>query len=82
MIMDNKRYQEQCIKEARAIYRADKRKDAVKEYTSWAEKWEAVSPVEQPVGKKPLKEFTQVYTNLHKSLDTACRHLYYDDIQP
>ncbi len=39
-----KRDQEQCIKEARAIYSANNRSEATHAYRSWARKWRSISP--------------------------------------
>lgn len=57
-----KRDQEQCIKEARAIYSADTRSEAVKEYTSWAKKWKPISPKAVKCLEKDLEELLNFYT--------------------
>lgn len=39
-----KRDQEQCIKEASAIYSAEDKSEAIREYRSWAKTWRPISP--------------------------------------
>lgn len=57
-----KRDQEQCIKEARAIYSASTRSEAVKEYASWAKKWKPISPAAVKCLEKDIEELLNFYT--------------------
>lgn len=57
-----KRDQEQCIKEARAIYKADNRAEAVAEYKAWAKKWRPVSASAVKCIEKDLEELLNFYT--------------------
>lgn len=69
-----KRDQEQCIKEARAIYSADKRSEAVKEYASWAKKWKHISPSAVKCLEKDIEELLNFYTcpkEMRKKLRTT-----------
>jgi transposase-like protein len=69
-----KRDQEQCIKEARAIYSADKRSEAVKEYASWAKKWKHISPDAVKCLEKDIEELLNFYTcpkEMRKKLRTT-----------
>jgi transposase-like protein len=69
-----KRDQEQCIKEARAIYNAENRKDAVKEYAFWAKKWKPLSPGAVKCLEKDLEELLNFYTcpkEMRKKLRTT-----------
>ncbi len=69
-----KRDQEQCIKEARAIYSANTRSDAVKEYASWAKKWKSISPAAVKCLEKDIEELLNFYTcpkEMRKKLRTT-----------
>jgi transposase-like protein len=56
-----KRDQEQCIKEARAIYSATNRSEAIQEYKSWAKKWRAISPHAVKCLERDLEELLNFY---------------------
>jgi transposase-like protein len=69
-----KRDQEQCIEEARAIYSADNRSEAVKEYASWAKKWKPISLNAVKCIEKDLEELLNFYTcpkEMRKKLRTT-----------
>ncbi len=69
-----KRDQEQCIKEARAIYGADNRSEAVKEYATWVKKWKPISPTAVKCIEKDLEELLNFYTcpkEMRKKLRTT-----------
>ena len=52
---------DQCIKEARNIYDADNRKEAVKAYRKWAERWKDISPKAVKCLEKDLEELLNVF---------------------
>jgi transposase-like protein len=57
-----KRDQEQCIKEAGGIYRANNRSEALREYRSWARKWRPISPAAVKCLEKDLEELLNFYS--------------------
>lgn len=57
-----KRHQDKCISEARAIYDAKDRKDAVRAYNKWAAKWRSVSPKAVGCIEKDLDELLNFYS--------------------
>lgn len=52
---------DKCINEARAIYKAEDRKESVKAYKRWAEKWKSISPKAVKCIEKDLEELLNVY---------------------
>jgi transposase-like protein len=50
-----------CIKEARLIYKAENRAEALKEYKQWAEKWASISPKAVRCIQKDLQELLNFY---------------------
>jgi transposase-like protein len=56
-----KRDQDKCIKEARAIYNAKNRKEAVKAYHEWARGWRTVAPRAVQCIEKDLEELLNFY---------------------
>jgi putative transposase len=54
--------QQRCINEARAIYSAPNRKEAVKEYSGWAERWRAISPKAVKCIEKDMEELMNFYS--------------------
>jgi putative transposase len=56
-----KRDQDKCIKEARAIYNAKNRKDAVKAYREWARRWSPIAPKAIQCIEKDLEELLNFY---------------------
>jgi putative transposase len=56
-----KRDQDKCIKEARAIYNAKNRKDAVKAYREWARRWSTIAPKAIQCIEKDLEELLNFY---------------------
>lgn len=56
-----KRYQDECIGEAHTIYDADNRKEAVKAYQRWAQKWRPVSHKAVSCIEKDLEELLNFY---------------------
>ncbi|MCQ9206123.1 MAG: transposase [Omnitrophica bacterium] len=52
---------DQCIKEARSIYNAHNRKEAVTAYKKWATKWKALSPKAVRCLEKDLEELLNVF---------------------
>lgn len=57
-----KKDQDKCIKEARAIYNAENRQEAVEAYNKWAKKWGAVSPKAIKCIEKDLEELLNFYS--------------------
>jgi len=57
-----KRDQEQCIKEARAIYSADTRSEAIQEYRLWTKKWRPISPNAVKCLERDLEELLNFYS--------------------
>lgn len=56
-----KKDQDRCIKEARAIYNAKNRQEAVGAYKKWAKKWRAVCPKAVKCIEKDLEELLNFY---------------------
>jgi transposase-like protein len=56
-----KRYQDKCIKEARAIYNAKNRKEAVKAYHRWTRRWGPIAPKAVQCIEKDLEELLNFY---------------------
>jgi putative transposase len=56
-----KRDQDKCIKEARAIYNAKNRKNAVKAYREWARRWSTIAPEAIQCIEKDLEELLNFY---------------------
>jgi putative transposase len=56
-----KRDQDKCIKEARAIYNAKNRKNAVKAYREWARRWSTIAPKAIQCIEKDLEELLNFY---------------------
>jgi putative transposase len=56
-----KREQEQCIKEARLIYSAENRKEAIRAYDAWARTWKMASPSAVKCIEKDLEELLNFY---------------------
>ena len=57
-----KRDQEQCIKEARAIYNAENKSEAVRECRSWAKTWRSISPDAVKCLEKDMEELLNFFT--------------------
>jgi transposase-like protein len=57
-----KRDQEQCIKEARAIYNAENKSEAVREYRSWAKAWRPIAPDAVKCLERDLEELLNFYS--------------------
>jgi transposase-like protein len=53
--------QEKCINEARAIYNAENRKEAVKAFNEWAERWRTAYPKAVKCIEKDLEELLNFY---------------------
>jgi transposase-like protein len=69
-----KRDQEQCIKEARAIYCAENKSEAVRECRSWAKKWRPISPDAVKCLERDLEELLNFYScpkEMRKKLRTT-----------
>lgn len=56
-----RKHMDKCITEARGIYNAENRKEAVKIYKIWAEKWKDISPKAVRCIEKDLEELLNVY---------------------
>ena len=56
-----KRDQQKCISEARSIYSAENRREAVKVYTKWAGRWRGVYPKAIKCIEKDLEELLNFY---------------------
>jgi len=56
-----KRDQEQCMKEARGIYSADSRSEAIQTYRAWAKKWRTVAPKAVKCLEDDLEELLNFY---------------------
>lgn len=56
-----RKYQDKCIKEARAIYSAGNRKEAVEAYNGWAKRWRGISPEAVKCIEKDLEELLNFY---------------------
>jgi transposase-like protein len=57
-----KRDQEQCIKEARSMYSANNRTEAIHEYRSWAKKWRPIAPDAVKCLERDLEELLNFYS--------------------
>ncbi|MEW6408922.1 MAG: IS256 family transposase [Nitrospirota bacterium] len=57
-----KKDQERCINEAREIYRAENKKEAVRAYNEWAERWRAIYPKAVKCIEKDLEELLNFYS--------------------
>lgn len=69
-----KRDQEQCIKEARSIYSAMSRSEAIQEHRSWARKWRPISPDAVKCLERDLEELLNFYScpkEMRKKLRTT-----------
>ena len=69
-----KRDQEQCIKEAGVIYRAENKSEATREYRLWTKKWRSISPDAVKCLEKDLEELLNFYTcpkEMRKKLRTT-----------
>lgn len=69
-----KRDQERCIKEARAIYSAENKPEAVRAYRSWSKNWKHISPDAVKCLEKDLEELLNFYScpkELWKKLRTT-----------
>lgn len=58
-----KRDQKRCINEARAIYDARNRKEAVRAYTEWAERWKFIYPKAVKCIEKDIEELLNFYSS-------------------
>lgn len=56
-----KKDQDKCIKEARAIYNANNRQEAVEAYNNWSRKWRTISPNAVKCIEKDLEELLNFY---------------------
>ncbi len=56
-----KKDRDKCIKEARAIYRAEGRKEALKAYGGWERKWKQISPKAARCIEKDLEELLNFF---------------------
>ncbi|MDI6729907.1 MAG: IS256 family transposase, partial [Thermodesulfovibrionales bacterium] len=56
-----KKHRDQCIKEARTIYRANNRKEAERAYNKWAKRWHLVAPKAVRCIEKDLEELLNFY---------------------
>ena len=57
-----KRHQEQCIKEARAIYDAENKSEAARAYRAWAKTWRPISPNAVKCLERDLEELLNFYS--------------------
>jgi len=57
-----KRDQEQCIKQARNIYSADNRSEAIQAYKAWAKKWRSFAPKAVKCLEDDLEELLNFYS--------------------
>lgn len=57
-----KRDQEQCIKQARNIYNADNRSEAIQAYRFWARNWRSIAPKAVKCLEADLEELLNYYT--------------------
>jgi putative transposase len=57
-----KRHQEQCIREARAIYNAENKSEAARAYRAWAKTWRSVSPNAVKCLERDLEELLSFYS--------------------
>ncbi len=56
-----RKYQKRCISEARAIYNAENRDEAIKAFKEWRAKWKAISPRAVRCIEKDLEELLNFY---------------------
>ena len=56
-----KRHIDQCIKEARAIYRAGNKKEAERAYSKWAKRWNPIAPKAVRCIEKDLEELLNFF---------------------
>jgi transposase-like protein len=56
-----RRHIDKCIKEARGIYNAENRKEAIKAFKKWTAKWKDISPKAVQCIEKNLEELLNVY---------------------
>jgi transposase-like protein len=56
-----KKHQDKCVSEARSIYDAKDRKEAVRAYNKWAAKWRSVSPKAVGCIENDLEELLNFY---------------------
>ncbi len=56
-----KKHRDECVNEARAIYDAENRKEAVNAYKRWAERWRPISPKAVTCIEKDLEELLNFY---------------------
>lgn len=56
-----RRHIDKCIKEARGIYNAENRKEAIKAFKKWTAKWKDISPKAVQCIEKDLEELLNVY---------------------
>jgi len=69
-----KRDQEQCIKEARAIYSAENKAEAIREYRSWAKTWRPIAPDAVKCLERDLETLLNFYScpkEMRKKLRTT-----------
>lgn len=52
---------DKCIREARAIYSAESRKDALQAFDKWAKRWREISPKAVQCVEKDMEELLNVY---------------------
>ncbi len=57
-----KRDQEKCIKEARNIYSANSRSEAIQEHRSWAKRWKPVEPDAVKCLERDMEELLNFYS--------------------
>jgi putative transposase len=57
-----KKHVDQCIKEARAIYDAENKKDAEKAYGKWEKRWRQIAPKAVRCVEKDLEELLNFYS--------------------
>ncbi|MBI5026240.1 MAG: IS256 family transposase [Nitrospirae bacterium] len=57
-----KKDQDKCIKEARAIYNAKNRQEAVEAYNKWTKKWRSVCPKAVKCIEKDMEELLNFYS--------------------
>jgi len=57
-----KRHQEQCIKEARAIYSAENKLEAMRAYRAWGKTWRSLSPDAVKCLERDMEELLNFYS--------------------
>ena len=60
--LPEKKDQDKCIKEARAIYNAKNRQEAVGAYNKWTKKWISVCPKAVKCMEKDMEELLNFYS--------------------